>query len=111
MLTIKSALVPGFSPRTRIEIVFASIVAVSSVPSDTEKLYKNAGLTFDFSPETIKGLMEFVQEEMEKEEEGKSREEEKLRGVSAVEEEEEEEEEGEPAIVINTPLEGETGIY
>jgi oligoendopeptidase F len=28
------------------------------------ELYKTAGLTFDFSPETIKGLMEFVQEEM-----------------------------------------------
>lgn len=28
------------------------------------ELYKNAGLTFDFSPETIKGLMEFVQEEV-----------------------------------------------
>ena len=50
-------------------------------------------------------------EETEKEE-GKSREEEELRGVSAGEEaEEEEEEEGEPAIVINTPLEGETGFY
>jgi hypothetical protein len=59
----------------------------------------------------------------QKEEEGKSREEQQLRAVSAgeegelravsagEEEEEEEEEEGEPAIVINTPLEGETGIY
>jgi hypothetical protein len=49
--------------------------------------------------------------ETEREKEGKSREEEELRGVSAGEEEEEEEEEGEPAIVINTPLEGETGTY
>ncbi len=48
--------------------------------------------------------------ETEREKEGKSREEE-LRGVSAGEQEEEEEEEGEPAIVINTPLEGETGTY
>ena len=30
------------------------------------ELYKTAGLTFDFSPEKIKVLMEFVQEEMEK---------------------------------------------
>ena len=30
------------------------------------ELYKAAGLTFDFSPENIKVLMDFVNEEMEK---------------------------------------------
>ena len=28
------------------------------------ELYKAAGLSFDFSPETIKGLMDFVRKEM-----------------------------------------------
>ena len=30
------------------------------------ELYKTAGLEFDFSPEKIKGLMEFVKTEMDK---------------------------------------------